>query len=84
MKDNEIVKYMYSWLNIIINELNFININKLCDTYIVRRSSLYHNNKYIHGSIITILHNMEDLSIMTLKLVIDKLVAYEMFQKIGQ
>jgi hypothetical protein len=31
-----------------------------------------------YGSIITILHNMEDLSIMTLTIVIGKIKAFEM------
>jgi hypothetical protein len=29
MKDNELVKYMYNVLNLIINELNSIDINKI-------------------------------------------------------
>jgi hypothetical protein len=31
MKDNEFVRYMYSCLNLIINELNSIGINRLGD-----------------------------------------------------
>ena len=38
--------------------------------------------KYV--SIITILHNMEDLSTMTLAIVIDMIVAFEMSWKMGQ
>jgi hypothetical protein len=39
MKDNELVRDMYSHLNLIINELNSvgININKLGDVDIVRK-----------------------------------------------
>jgi hypothetical protein len=64
MKDNELVRNMYSHLNLIINELNSIGINKLGDANIVRKIiSLLPQQRY--GSIITILHNMEDLSQMT-------------------
>jgi hypothetical protein len=35
MRDDELVRDMYSRLNLIINELNSIGINKLGDTYIV-------------------------------------------------
>jgi hypothetical protein len=37
MKENELVRDMYSRLNLIINELNFIGINKLGDADIVRK-----------------------------------------------
>jgi hypothetical protein len=37
MKDNELVRDMYSRLNLIINELNSIGINKLGDANIVRK-----------------------------------------------
>jgi hypothetical protein len=37
MKDNELVRDMYSRLNLIINELNSIGINKLGDVNIVRK-----------------------------------------------
>ena len=37
-----------------------------------------------YASIITILHNMEDLSTMTLAIVIDKIVAFEISRKMGQ
>jgi hypothetical protein len=61
MKENELVRDMYSRLNLIINELNSIGINKLGDVDIVRKIiSLLPQQKY--GSITTILHNMEDLS----------------------
>jgi hypothetical protein len=60
MKDNELVRDMYSRLNLIINELNSISINKLGDADIVRKIiSLLPQQRY--GSIITILHNMERL-----------------------
>jgi hypothetical protein len=36
MKDDELVRDMYSRLNLIINELNSISINKLGDAYIAR------------------------------------------------
>jgi hypothetical protein len=83
MKDNELVRDMYSRLNLIINELNSIGINKLGDTDIVRKIiSLQPQQRY--GSIITILHNMEDLSTMTPTIVIGKIVAFEMSWKICQ
>jgi ABC-type multidrug transport system ATPase subunit len=44
--------------------------------------SLLPQQKY--GSIIIILHNMEDLSQMTSTLLIDKIVAFEMSRKMGQ
>lgn len=70
MKNNELVKNMY--------ELNFIGLNKLGDANILREIiSLLPQHKY--ESIITILHNMEDLSSMTLGLVINKIVAYKMW-----
>jgi hypothetical protein len=77
MKDNELVRVMYSRLNLIINELKNIGINKLGDADIVRKIiSLLPQQKY--GSIITILHNMEDLSTMTPTIVIGKIAAFEM------
>jgi hypothetical protein len=77
MKDNELVRDMYSRLNLIVNELNSIGINKLGDADIVRKIiSLLPQQRY--GSIITILHNMEDLSTMTLTIVIGKIAAFEM------
>jgi hypothetical protein len=61
MKDNKLVRDMYSRLNLIINELNSIGINKLDDADIMRKIiSLLPQQRY--GSIITILHNIEDLS----------------------
>jgi DNA replication protein DnaC len=64
MKENELVRDMYSCLNLVINELNYIGINKLGDADIVRKTiSLLPQQRY--GSIITILHNLEDLSQMT-------------------
>jgi hypothetical protein len=83
MKDNELVRDMYSCLNLIINELNSISINKLGDTDIVRKIiSLLPQQRY--GIIITILDNMEDLSQMTPTIVIVKIAAFEMSRKIGR
>jgi hypothetical protein len=80
MKDNELVRDMYSRVNLIINELNSIRINKLCDVDIVGKIiSLLPQQRY--RSIITILHNMEDLSTMTPTIVIGKIVAFEMSRK---
>jgi DNA replication protein DnaC len=80
MKENELVRDMYSCLNLIINELNSISINKLDDADIVRKIiSLLPQQRY--GSIITILHNMEDLSTMTPAIVNGKIVAFEMSRK---
>jgi hypothetical protein len=53
MKDDELVRDMYSRLNLIINELNSIDINKLGDADIMRKIiSLLPQRRY--GSIITI------------------------------
>jgi hypothetical protein len=61
MKENELVRDMYSRLNLMNNELNSIGINKLSDAGIVRKIiSLLPQQRY--GSIITILYNLEDLS----------------------
>jgi hypothetical protein len=80
MKENELVRDMYSRSNLIINELNSIGINMLGDADIVRKIiSLLPQQRY--GSIITILHNMEDLSTMTPTIVIGKIAAFEMSQK---
>jgi hypothetical protein len=77
MKYNELVRDMYFRLNLIINELNSIGINMQGDADIVRKIiSLLAQHRY--GSIITILHNMEDLSTMTLAIVIGKIAAFEM------
>jgi hypothetical protein len=71
---------MYSRLNLIINELNSIGINKLGDADIVRKIiSLLTQQRY--GSIITILHNMEDLSTLTPTTMIGKIAAFEMSRK---
>jgi hypothetical protein len=83
MKENELVRDMYSRLNLIINELNSIGINKLGDADIVRKIiSLLPQQRY--GSIITILHNMEDLSTMTPTIVIGKITTFEMSRKLCQ
>jgi hypothetical protein len=80
MKGIELVREMYSRLNLIINELNSIGINKLGDVDIVRKIiSLLPQQKY--GSIITILRNMEDLSTMTLTIVIGKIATFEISRK---
>ena len=74
---------MYSRLNLIINELHSIGLTKLDDADIVRKIiSVLPQKKYV--SIITILHNMEDLSTMTPGIVIGKIVAFEMSRKMGQ
>ena len=74
---------MYSRLNLIINELHSIGLTKLDDTDIMRKIiSVLPQKKY--ASIITILHNMEDLSTMTPAIVIGKIVAFEMSRKMGQ
>jgi ABC-type multidrug transport system ATPase subunit len=80
MRDDELVRDMYSRLNLIINELNSISINKLGNADIVRKIiSLLPQQRY--GSIIIILHNMEDLSTMTPTIVIGKIAAFEMSRK---
>ena len=64
MNDDELVRDMYSRLNLIINELHSIGLLKLDDADIMRKIiSVLPQKKY--ESIITILHNMEDLSNMT-------------------
>jgi hypothetical protein len=80
MKDNEHVRDMYSRLNLIINELNSIGINKLGDVNIVRKI-IFLLPQQRYESIITILHNMEDLSTMTPTIVIGKIAAFEMSWK---
>ena len=83
MNDDELVRDMYSHLNTIINELNSIGLAKLGDADIVRKIiSMLPHSKYV--SIITILHNLEDLSNMTPTILIGKLVAYKMSRKMGQ
>jgi hypothetical protein len=83
MKDNELVRDMYSCLNLINNELNSIGIDKLGDADIVRKTiSILPQQRY--GSIITILHNMEDLSTMTPTIVIGKIAAFDMLRKMGR
>jgi hypothetical protein len=83
MKENELVRDMYSRLNLVINELNSIGINKLGDADIVRKIiSLLLQQRY--GSIVTLLRNLEDLSQMTPTIVVGKIAAFEMSQKMGQ
>jgi hypothetical protein len=82
MNDNELVRDMYSRLNLIINELNSIGINKLGDADIVRKIiSLLPQQRY--GSIITILHNMEELSTMTPTIMIGKTVAFDVTKNVS-
>ena len=82
MNENELVHDMYSRLNLIINELNFIGLTKLGDADIDRKIiSVLPHDKYV--SIITILHNMKDFSNITPSIVIGKLVAFEMSHKMG-
>jgi hypothetical protein len=82
MKDNELIRDMYSRLNLIINELNSIDINTLGDADIMRKIiSLLPQQRY--GSTITILHNMKDLSTMTPTILIGKIATFEMSQKMG-
>ena len=71
---------MYSRLNLIIKELHSIGLIQLDDVDIVRKIiSVLPQKKY--ASIITILHNMENLSTMTPGIVIGKLVAFEMSRR---
>jgi hypothetical protein len=74
---------MYSRLNLIINELNSIGINKLGDAEIARKIiSLLPQPRY--GRIITILHNMEELSTLSSTIVIEKITTFEISRKMGQ
>jgi hypothetical protein len=83
MKEIELVRDMYSSLNLTINEISYIEINKLGDVDIVRKIiSLLPQRKY--GSIIAIPHNLEDLRQMTSSLVIGKIVVFEISWKMGQ
>jgi hypothetical protein len=69
---------MYSRFNLIIDELNSIRRAKLGDADIVSKTIyMLAHNKY-ENIITTLHHNMEDLSTMTLMLIISKLVAFEM------
>ena len=82
MNDDELVRDMYSRLNLILNELNSIGLTKLGDADIVRKIiSMLPQKKYT--SIITILHNMKDISTMTQTIVIGKIVAFKMSWKDG-
>ena len=77
MNGDKLVRDMFSHLNLIINELNTIGLTKLDDADIVMKIiSVLTQQKY--ASIITILHNMENLSTMTPTIVIGKIVAFEM------
>jgi hypothetical protein len=83
MKENKLAKAIYSRLNLIKNELNSIILMKLGYANTMRKIIfvLSYNN---YASITTILRNMENLSEMTLGLVIDKIVVFEMPRKMGQ
>ena len=83
MNDDELLRDMYSHVNLIINELHSIGLIKLDAADIVRKiiSVLPQKN---YASIITILHNMEDLSNMTPVIAIGKIVAFKMSRKMGQ
>jgi hypothetical protein len=83
MKENKLAKAIYSHLNLIKNELNSIILMKLGYANTMRKIIfvLSYNN---YASITTILRNMENLSEMTLGLVIDKIVVFEMPRKMGQ
>ena len=83
INDDELVCDIYSRLNLIINEIHSIGLTKLDDADIVRKIIFVLSQKK-YASIITILHNMEDLSNMTLGIVIGKLVTFEMSRKMGQ
>jgi hypothetical protein len=83
MENNELVREMYFRLNLIINELHFIGINKLGDADIVRKI-IFLLPQQRYGSIITILHNLEDLSTMTPTIVIGKIAVLEMSRKMGR
>jgi hypothetical protein len=83
MKENKIVRDMYSCLNLVINKLNSIGTNKLGNADTMRKIiSLLPQQRY--GSIITIIYNLEDLSTMTPAFVIGNIVAFEMSRKMGQ
>jgi hypothetical protein len=57
MEENELVRDIYSCLNLVINELNSIGFNKLGDAGIVRKIiSLLPQQR--SRSMITILHNL--------------------------
>ena len=62
MNDDELVRDMYSYLNLIINDLHSIGLTNIDDADIVRKIiSVLPQKKY--ETIITNLHNMEDESI---------------------
>jgi hypothetical protein len=50
MKENELVRDMYSCLNLMINELNSIGINKQGDADIVRKIIFLLHNKDMGAS----------------------------------
>ena len=83
MNDDELVRDVYSYLNLIINKLHSIGLTKLDDMDIVRKIIFVLPQKK-YASIVTILHNMEDLSTTTPAIVIGKIVAFKMSRKMGQ
>jgi hypothetical protein len=83
MKENELVRDMYSRLNLTINEINSIGINNLGDADIMRKIiSLLPQQKY--GSIITIFHTHGGLESNDPTIVIGKITTFEMSRKIGR
>ena len=74
---------MYSHLNIIANVLNTTGLIKVSDMDVLRKIiSVLPMDKY--ASIVTILHNMGDLSTMTPSHIIGKIVTFDMSCKMGQ
>ena len=83
MNDDELVRDIYSRLNLIINEHHSTGLTKLDDADIIRKIiSVLPQKKY--ASIITILYNMEDLTIMIPAIVIGNIVTFEMSCKMDQ
>jgi len=77
MLPNEIVKDIYSHLNLIVNGLNAIGLTKVSDADVVRKIISVLPDK------ISILHNMDDLSTITSSLIIGKIVTFEILRKMG-
>jgi hypothetical protein len=83
MLPNELIKDVYSRLNLIVNELNAIGLTKVSNADVLMKTVFVLPTKK-YGSIIAILHNMDSLSIMTPILAIRKIVAFEMAKNMGQ
>jgi hypothetical protein len=79
MLPNEIVKDIYSHLNLIVNGLNAIGLTKVSDADVVRKIILV----LLLPDKISILHNTEDLSTMTSSHIIGKIVTFEILRKMG-